>query len=269
LASQIANDALNNNFTYSGDTKYSRITGNFITNFFSDLYTLRGIIFGFGLGVATIIGFVYCYFLRLPGILVIMIWGAVLSVQILLIVSAYLLYDLASTWDHNNNGSATQIQLLYIFSYIAMGVCILYFCLMIVLRKRINLAIFIVKEAARAMAAMPIILLTPVLQAVAVSCFLVFWVIYVLFLASSGSVTTEKGSYVTSSGQSVDYTYKTFTYEDNTRYAFLYMLFMWFWFSQFVIACGQLVVALAFSDWYFSRDKKDAGNTSVTWVSSG
>ena len=42
----------------------------------------------------------------------------------------------------------------------------------------------------------------------------------------------------------------------------LYMLFSWFWTSQFVIAAGQLVVAMSVSMWYFTRDKKTVGNAT-------
>ena len=54
--------------------------------------------------------------------------------------------------------------------------------------------------------------------------------------------------------------YKSFTYDDNTKIVGLYMLFSWFWTSQFVVAAGQLVVAMSISTWYFTREKKTVGN---------
>ena len=35
-----------------------------------------------------------------------------------------------------------------------------------------------------------------------------------------------------------------------------YMIFVWFWTSQFIVAVGQLVVSLAVSIWFFSKDRK-------------
>jgi choline transporter-like protein 2/4/5 len=49
-------------------------------------------------------------------------------------------------------------------------------------------------------------------------------------------------------------------YTSNTQLAGLYLLFCWFWTSQFVIAAGQLVVAMSVSMWYFTKDKKTIGN---------
>ena len=67
--------------------------------------------------------------------------------------------------------------------------------------------------------------------------------------------------------EEVPYTYREFTYTTNTKYAFLYMIFCYFWTSEFILAFGQLVVALSFTGWYFVRDKSTVGNGTVYWVS--
>ena len=54
--------------------------------------------------------------------------------------------------------------------------------------------------------------------------------------------------------------YKELSYESNTHYAGLYLLFVWFWTSQFIVAVGQLVVAVSISLWYFSRNRKSIGS---------
>jgi hypothetical protein len=137
----------------------------------------------------------------------------------------------------------------------------LYTCLICVLRKRILLAIGIVKEAARALAAMPIIVLMPVFQCIAIVLFLVPWVIYSLYLASSGDIQVHE---VESGGVTTQY--RTMNYSTNQRYAFLYLLFCWYWTSEFILACGQIISALSISAWYFTRDKKTEGNATVLWV---
>jgi len=38
------------------------------------------------------------------------------------------------------------------------------------------------------------------------------------------------------------------------------MVLIWFWTTQFIVSIGQLVVALAVSVWYFTRDRKKIGN---------
>ena len=53
----------------------------------------------------------------------------------------------------------------------------------------------------------------------------------------------------------------------DVRYAAWYMLFSWFWTTEFIYAMGQLVVAMAVATWYFSKDKaKEIGNSTV-WSS--
>ena len=81
--------------------------------------------------------------------------------------------------------------------------------------------------------------------------------IYVIFLASSGDlVIVHVGNL----------TYRKFQYDNTTQYTFLYMLFCWFWTSQFIVAFGQMVIALAVVAWYFNRDKSKVGNGTLIWV---
>lgn len=45
-------------------------------------------------------------------------------------------------------------------------------------------------------------------------------------------------------------------------YSSRYMIFVWFWTSQFIVAVGQLAVAVAVSKWYFSRNRRNVGNST-------
>jgi len=251
----IGDDALEHipkNFPDSGDGTSS------LTGFFADVYAMRGYIFGFGIGVALFLAFGYLYFLRIPGMLFTIIWTIIISIFVALLVGSFLLWDMSNKWEDDGEHKRNEYYGLRIISYIGFGATALYFCLVLVLRKRIMLAINIIKEAARALAAMPILSLFPVFQTLGLVLFLVPWVIYCLYLGSSGKITIEKSAYGTE--------YRTFTYDDNTRYAALYMLFCWFWTSQFIIAIGQLVIALGIACWYFVRDKKEVGNFTVIWA---
>jgi len=227
-------------------------------SFFSDLYTLRGYIFGFGVGVAVFFAFGFLYFLRIPGVLFTIIWTLLLSVFVLFIVGSFLLFSLSNTWKNDGNHTKAEYMSIRITSYVGFALTGLYLCFLVVMRKRIMLAIGIVKETARAMAAMPIILFLPILQAIGIVIFLVPWTIYVLFLASSGE------QHFVDVGGGVGY--QEMKYDNNTRYAFLYMLFCYFWSSEFIVAIGQLVIALSFSAFYFTRDKKTEGNKTVFWA---
>jgi len=246
---------------------YTSSSSGWFNTFFGDVMYLRGIIFGFGIGLSTVVAFVYLYMLRLPGLLFVTIWTLIFSIEIFLFVGAFLLWSLSNTWAHDGVHVYAESMGMAILSYIFMACAVLYFCLILVLRSRVQLAIGVIKEAAKALASIPILILTPIFQVIAITIFLVPWIIYVIFLASSGEMVNHTGSAVdATTGLSESYSYRTFEYTTNTKYAFLYMLFCWFWTSEFVVACGQLVISLALSDWYFTQDKTTVGNQSAFWA---
>lgn len=246
----------------SADAVYSTAgDSEWYVTFVGSLWDLRGYIFGFGLGVSVAVSFAYLYLLRLPGLLFGVIWGAIGTIAVCLFVGSWMLWALAIDWE-DNGSSDTEVITMKVFSYIGIAATIIYVCIILVLRKRIMLAIGIIKQASRAMTSMPLIVLLPVVQATLITMFIIVWMIYVLYLASSGE--TKVTSYET--GDDITVSYKTFEYTDNTRFAFLYLLFCWFWTSEFVLAVGQLVIALAFSCWYFTRVHPVLGsNGNLIW----
>jgi choline transporter-like protein 2/4/5 len=239
---------------------------SWFNDFLGDLYNLRAYIFGFGLAVALGCAFLYMHVLRIPFLLFTIIWSSILGLLAIVVVGTILLHELATKWSNDGLHSHAEIQTVRVFEYIGIGVCVLYTCLILVMRERIGLAIGIVKEAAKAMDSMKLIVLVPVLQAAGLVIFMVFWVIYCFFLASSGDLNIHSASYTYDSVE-YTYSYRTFEYKPAIRYAFLFMLFAMFWTSEFLLAIGQLVIALSFAAWYFTRDKSTVGSGTVFWVS--
>lgn len=240
--------------------EYSSDAQSYLTSFFITMWYLRGYIFGFGLGISVLVAFIYLYLLRIPGLLFWIIWSILLSVFALLLVGALLLREKAMDWQDDDDRTKSEVTSMFVISYILLAICGLYLCFLVVMRKRINLAIGIVKEAARALAAMPMILALPLVQVTGLLLFLIPWVAYVIFLASSGDVKT----YESDTDSSVKY--RTFEYDNNTKYAFLYLLFAYFWTSEFIIAIGQITVAASFAGWYFTREKSVLMNSKVIWA---
>lgn len=254
----------------SSATAFAKAAGDdgftYFNSLMSDLMTLRYAIAAFGIGVAAFIGFLYLYLLRIPGILLILIWGVLLSVMGVFIALAVLMYFMSKSWENDGIHSKQEIQMLQAVTYIAYVLAGLYFCFLIVMRSRIQLAIGVIKEAARALATMPILIIMPILQTVALGLFLVPFVIYAAFLATSGDFVTYTGTYTDSFNIEHSYQYKAFVYDDNTKYSFLYLIFSWFWTSEFLIAVGQLITALSFVAWYFNRDKSKISNKTFIWA---
>ena len=169
---------------------------------------------------------------------------------------------------------------LFYASYVLYGLSGVFFLIVLFLRKRIVLAIACVRVAAKAIASMPVITVFPVVQVVCLIAFTIIWGTYMAFLASSGEIlaqcmcpTIDDNSTLSTLVETVEtnddglcpsdcFMQKELLYSTNTKYAGLYMLFVWFWTSQFIVAVGQLVVALAISLWYFSRSRHLVKNTT-------
>ncbi len=129
------------------------------------------------------------------------------------------------------------------------------------MRKRIYLAIAVVKEASSAISAMPILILYPTLPVIGFVLYLIPWTIFMLYLASSGDIVTDcmclgRGQFNTKTSADIEdilnnaednalenygcgdgcFVYRNFIYEKNTQYAGLYLVFSLFWTSQFITA---------------------------------
>ena len=139
------------------------------------------------------------------------------------------------------------------------------------------LAIAVVKVAAAAVGALWPLTIFPVIQCAGLVVFMVPWLIYCFYLASSCTIKTQQIAF---GDDGMTVTTKDFEYSEDQKYAALYLLFCFFWSSevrvasyacvrcsasftfvvrasQFIVALGQIVVALAVSKWYFAKKMKD------------
>ena len=262
-AAQSYQKSSNSTSTSTSSTSYSSVASaaSWVGLFLSDILTLRNLIFPVGIGMATLLSFGYLYFLRIPGLLFFLIWTIMGGILVLLLIGSILLLNLSKKWALDGQAKY-EIITIQITSYIGFAATFLFFCFLLVIRKRISLAVGVIKETAKALATMPALILMPVIQTIALCVFLVPWFIYVIYLASSG--TTVNVSATTSTG--ISYSYKQFVYTDNTKYAFIFMLFVWFWTSEFIVAIGQLTISLSVVSWYFTKEKKRIGSGTVCWV---
>ena len=235
---------------------------SYVSTMWADMINLLPIIAPLGLGMATVVAFLYLYFLRIPGLLMVTIWTVLLAVQGLLVLLSVLLFTLSTTWAAGGVHSVGEVIAMKVFACVGFGVSALYFCFLVVMRKRVQLAIHVIQEAAKALAAMPFLIVMPIIQVVGMVLFLVPWFIYVVYLASSGNMVTTTGT----NALGVSYSYRQYVYTPNTQYTFIFMLFAWFWTAEFIVAMGQISIALAVVAWYFNRDKSSVGNATVFWA---
>lgn len=133
--------------------------------------------------------------------------------------------------------------------------------LTVCLRKQIQTAIGCVKEAGRAVNHMFLILLVPVLQAVGLLAFLVVFIFYSVNLASLGEITTKELP-VDEAGQT-QITLRQFEFDDFVQRCGWYYLFCFFWTANFIVAVGDMIIALAVAHYYFARNKMTIGSWTV------
>ena len=263
-----------------------------ISQMYGDLYDAMTYILGFGFVVAMVISFVYSILLRIPGVLCLMVWGCIGGIMAMFAGTGGYGYLMAEKWrteepymtEHCYEAElkpdatglitapdCTDAQNLEYASYIAFALAGLWFFLICFLRARIQLALAVVKQAARSVAAMPMMILFPVLQCAAFVVFMVVWLYYAVYLASLGELSTSgvcsTPTYLTETlctGAGEKWiVYRSFDYDETTTQMGWYLLFCYFWSSQFIIAVGEIVIAMCVAKWYFIRDKSSVGSGTV------
>ena len=64
---------------------------DYFTEIMADVYSMKEYIFIFGLGVGFLLSLAYLYFLRIPGLMFLIIWGVVLSFLVVLLIGTILI----------------------------------------------------------------------------------------------------------------------------------------------------------------------------------
>jgi choline transporter-like protein 2/4/5 len=227
---------------------------------FADVLGGKDYIFGFGIGVALLLAFGYAQMLKRSCFAHLVVWGSIMLVGFCLTYIGASMLMVANDWEDEEPQTKEGYEIKYarITAYVLIGFAVAYWLLMLAMRKRIELAIILTEQAAKALLDMPTLIFVPLFQAVGFVLFLLPWTFYVVYTASLGQMEIK-----TVDAGVVTYSYKVFHYDKDTLSRAWFLLFCLFWTSQFVISLGQLVNAMAVSTWYFTRDKKQVGNMTV------
>lgn len=257
------------------DDSLDYLKSSVIGNSMTDVWTARQWIFGFGFPVAFVISLVYMFLLRIPTLLGIMVWGSILLMNVLLYVAGATGVYLAHVWEDTDTEYKTDETILTakIVGYVVLALGAIFTLVMCYIRKEIQLSLGTVKEASKAITKMVALVLFPILECTGLLIFLIVWMYYTVNLATMGSVEE-----VTFGNEQSDLkiTMRKFVYEDDVKYMFAYNVFCLIWTYQFIIALGQIIVAMSIAKWYFTRDKSTIGNLTVVssisssiWYHSG
>ncbi|XP_008587894.1 PREDICTED: choline transporter-like protein 5 [Galeopterus variegatus] len=171
----------------------------------------------------------------------------------------------------------TWFALMIILSIIEVIVILL----LIFLRKRIQLAIILLKEGSKAIGYIPSTLVYPVLTFILLSICIAYWAVTAVFLATSGvpvyKVTAPEGHCVHENETCIPEIFNTTEivkacpgaqcnfafyggkslYHEYITTFHIYNLFVFLWLVNFVIALGQCALAGAFAAYYWAAKKPD------------
>lgn len=236
---------------------------DYVRDFLTSVVVTRDVIFGFGFVIAIVLSFLFLFLLEIPFIAFILVWVTVLLVLVLIIVMGVLMVRTGRDWKDDPTKSDYEWRGLVGLGYAFCALAALYVCMIIFLRKRINLAIGLVKIAARAVGSMRSIVLLPFVLVGGLALFVLPWVFYMLSLASLGDLKINQIEVPDPSDPLGDDTIivnvRTYEYDDEAKRTGWFLLFALLWTSQFIVAVGYLTVAVAFSSYFFARDKSRIG----------
>ncbi|GBG31583.1 Choline transporter-like protein 2 [Hondaea fermentalgiana] len=179
--------------------------------------------------------------------------------------------DIVGTLQVFADQEESQEKMYRILGYIMLGITIFFLLLILTMLRKIRLAIGVLKEATKVVAAMPSILFFPV-TTIAASLTVCIYAIYVsMLILSSGEITqiTVAGFQmnVTNTDASSrrlanstvaveigDAIVSEFASSNLNTWLFVYNFFGFLWTNQFIAAVGATTIAGAVSSWYWASE---------------
>ncbi|CAH0553591.1 unnamed protein product [Brassicogethes aeneus] len=232
-----------------------------------------------GIGVAVFVCLLYIFMLRF--IAGIMVWLSILGVIALLVAGVYFSHH---EWKRIPSLKENETKKrLYMASLVICSVILAIVLLVILfLRKRIVLAIALIKEGSKAVSSVTSVLVFPIVPWILQIGVIAYALVVCLYLATTGepiykyrTLDNDTGvdkcnvvdqfcnpGYNTNSGCICKFIgTKTTAYY---KYAQAYNVFGFFWLAFFVSALSQMILAGVFAQWYWTFKKRNLPFFAVT-----
>ena len=223
-----------------------------VQDYLEDLLKAWQIIAFCGFGGGLVFSIVWMVFLRyFAGV---MAWVTVVGVNLILIaVTAYCgmkagLIELAGVSDAVDasgasvdlTGAEENAAAFEYITYLMCGVAGLALLFTLLMIRRLMIAIACLKVASQAIAAMPMILFSPIIPLIMNVVFMAWAVLVATYLYASGKIerNTETGTIA-------------ITWNETLQYMSLYHLFGIFWTTQFIAGFGVMITAGAIAAFYW------------------
>ncbi|KAK3232679.1 hypothetical protein CYMTET_56980 [Cymbomonas tetramitiformis] len=152
--------------------------------------------------------------------------------------------------------------------------------------RRLKITIAIIQVAAKAVAKAPFVVLYPIVPFLALALFFAYWCASVVYIYSSGEIKERSCTTLTWTGLDIDGneilvsdtegSYNTtesgdcgweVTLDERLQYSLWYMLFGFFWTTQFIIAATLVVIAGVAYECYVSQGADVRLSSTVVWDS--
>ncbi|KAJ3428598.1 ctl-like protein [Anaeramoeba flamelloides] len=161
--------------------------------------------------------------------------------------------------DKKMDTDTTNAKVFRIFFYIMFAVIVLSLFALIFLRKKILLAIAVIKEASKAVSDIPMVVFFPLVSFGMLLVLYLWWVPVSMFLMSSGKprLVTE----IPATGD--PYLVLDYKNEKSINYLGIYHFFGLLWTNAFIVALTQGTIAGAIASWYWTRDKNNIPGSPV------
>lgn len=226
---------------------------NYFKQFIADVLIARNIIFGFGFCLALGLSFIFTSLLRWKVVAQAIVWTSLIGFLAFQIAFICECYQTSRYWARESpqTHSTDAIYALRAFSIILMAFCGLYFCVMLFLRKSINIAIEVMVLSSQCLAEMPFLVITPIIGLIGFGAFFVAFIFYCFNIASMGTFAVKTAT-VNSATINVGYTWTPLD-GDKQQQELWFMFFCLLWTMNFIGAIGIFVVAYAAAKWYFTE----------------
>jgi hypothetical protein len=153
-----------------------------------------------------------------------------------------------------------EVLLLNIASKALIAFAVIWLSIIVIMRRRISMAVEILKESAAALIEMPMLTLLPVLLTIIMVLFTGIWLTYAVYLISSADIETIEDGV-----SGISYKVLSWSREAQMRIAFLF--FCWVWTAGFVQSLGHLTFSHAVLTWYLGRADDEGQSSSIMWNS--
>ena len=214
-------------------------------------------IIGASVGIAIIASFFYIWLMKCcVGVLV---WTTVAVIIFGGIVLGYVVLDSSK---NDDTLSDADKGIREYGSYAIFAITFIFFVIIVFARKRIMIAIQVIKSAGRAIGDMPMMVFFPIWTLILTVGFFFGWVYAAIYIFSAGNSTTKSIPSYMSNGDTFDAesdsyalsngTYSVIDYDDTIQNSFAPHFFLLLWVVQIGVYFTFSVIAGAVANWYFT-----------------